>query len=156
MNPLDHESWDVSIRLRGGLAGLAPALILAGLFIASDPTTPLLDQALYLMPVAAIAVVAGAIVGPVAAGPRRRLTVGAFAFAVAILATTTTLSVAQGIGDVISSTGLDAVAIMAAAAGRAAVAMVSALYLLLPYAGLGFAWSLAARALGRVRRLAAA
>ena len=60
------------------------------------------------------------------------------------------LAIVQATADAIASHGLDSFAILEAVIGRAAVALISTAYLILPAIGAGVAWSVAARGLARL------
>lgn len=141
-------------RQRGALAGTIPTLAIALLFAigGTTATATATDVVTSLALVALIAVVAGWVAGPLAAGESRRLLVAALGYAIALIAATASLSIVQGVGDAIGVDGIDAVSILAAMAGRAAYATAATLYLILPAIVLGAAWSLAAWELTRLTR----
>lgn len=142
--------FDLRARWRGALAGLVPALAIALLFALGGTAASPAQVAVSLGLVTAIAVTAGWLAGPLAARQPRRLLVAAFGYAIALIATTALLSIAQGAADAIVVGGLDPVAILTAVIGRAAVALAGTAYLIIPALVLGGAWSLAARGLMRL------
>ncbi len=142
----------MSPRVRGALAGLLPTLAIALLIAVGGTTETPAEVATSLALVALIAMAAGWIAGPLAAGEPRRLLVGSFGYAIALLAMTALLSIAQGVGDAIGADGLDAVAILTAVVGRAVYALAGAAYLILPAIVLGAAWSVAAWGMTRLVR----
>lgn len=138
-----------SARWRGAVAGFVPTLAIALLFALGGTTASPGEVAVSLALVAAIATAAGWLAGPLVAAERRIL-VAAFGYAIALIAMTGLLSIAQGVSDAFGANGLDPVAILTAAIGRAAYALVGTAYLILPAIVLGLAWSLAARGLMRL------
>jgi len=143
---------NLGARRRGALAGMIPTLAIALLFATGGTTATAAEVATSLALVALLAMVAGWVAGPLAAGESRRLLVAALGYAIALIAATASLSIVQGIGDRISADGLDPLGILTAIAGRAAYALAATFYLILPAIVLGVAWSLAACGLTRLAR----
>lgn len=149
---LGPELGIVGARARGAVAGLAPTLVFVGIFAFGGSSEGSTQVAISLSLVGLIAMSAGWVAGPLAAGPRRRLLVGAIGYALAFIAATATLSLVQAAWDAIAAQGFDPFAIATAILGRALVALAGTAYLILPALGLGLAWSVAARWLMQVGR----
>jgi hypothetical protein len=146
-----HPSWGAgNARLPGALAGLVPALAVAGLFAVSGSAATPPEVAVSLALVTLIAMTAGWFAGPLAAGERRRLVVAALGYAIAVIATTAVLSMVQGAWDIWTTAAFDPIA--TAIAGRALSALVSTIYLIVPATVLGMIWSVTARGLTRRMR----
>ncbi|MBA3235320.1 MAG: hypothetical protein H0T59_04900 [Chloroflexi bacterium] len=92
-----------------------------------------------LATVGAITIGAGWLAEPLADGHQRRLVVGGFGYAIAVLATTLTLGTIQGARDFPG--GTDLLGTVSLAVARAAY---GALYLVVPAIALGMLWSVAA------------
>jgi hypothetical protein len=139
-------------RWLGGLAGLAPALAIAGLFATGTAATPG-QVAISLGLVALITTSAGWLAGPLAATEPRHLLMAAFGYAIAVIAMNAVLAIAQAAVDTVANNGLDPIAVLTAVVGRAAYAVIaSAAYLILPALAAGGAWSLVARCMVRLDR----
>jgi hypothetical protein len=139
-------------RVLGALAGLVPVLGIVLLFAVGGTTASPSEVAVSLTLVALITTGAGWVAGPMAARQPRRLVAATFAYAIALVALNALLAIVQAAADAIAIQWLDAFAIITAVTGRAAYALVSAAYLLLPAIAAGGVWSVSARALGRIGR----
>ena len=133
-------------RLRGALAGLIPTAAIALLFAGGTSATPT-EVAWSLFLVALIAMTAGWIAGPLAAGRQRRLLVAALRYATWFIVASIALSLIQAVWDTWVAKGLDPIAIGTAILQRALVGVAGTAYLILPAIALGLAWSVAARGL---------
>ena len=151
----------VTARPRGAIAGLVPTLAIV-LLVLLAPTSATSRVARYattvtrpqevafsLALVAGLAMSAGWLAGPLAAGQPRRLLVAAIGYAIALIAAIVTLSIIQGAWDTWAERGLDPLALAGAIAGRALYGLAGTIYLFIPAFASGLAWSIAARGLGR-------
>jgi hypothetical protein len=136
----------------GAFAGLLPAIVVGGLF-AYDSQATAREVVTALGLVALIGIVAGWLAGPLAGSSPQRFLSAGLAYAMAFIAATGALSVAQGVADAISIHGFDLVEVASAGVGRAAVALAGTTYLIMPAIVIGFAWSGVARALAHLGRL---
>jgi hypothetical protein len=146
----EHQTGDRGARSRGALAGIAPTLAIALLFATQGSTATPGEVAFALGLVAAIAVTAGWLAGPLAARRHARLVVVAIGYALALIATAAALSVVQGVWDAWTTDGPDPLALASAIAGRALYALAATLYLILPALALGLLWTAATRGLVRI------
>jgi hypothetical protein len=142
---------DRRARLRGALAGFVPTIAIALLFAGGTSATPT-EVAFSLILVALIAMSAGWIAGPLAAGRQRRLLVAALRYATWFIVASVVLSLIQAAWDTWVAKGVDPIAIAAAVLGRALVGIAGTAYLIIPAIALGLAWSVAARGLYVVDR----
>ena len=136
----------------GAFAGLLPVIVVAGLF-AYDSRATAREVVTALGLIALIGIASGWLAGPLVGSSRQRLLSAALAYAIAFIAATGALSVAQGVIDAISIHGVDPVAMAQATVGRATVALAGATYLIVPAIAIGLAWSGVARAVARLGRL---
>ena len=127
-------------RLRGALAGIVPTLAIAAVFLVGRTTATPREIVVSMALVGLIAITAGWIAGPLAAGTPRRLVVASIGYALAYIAATIALSVIQAAWDATTANGFAPLAVY----GLAGTA-----YLIIPAIALGLAWALAARGLMR-------
>lgn len=138
------------IRTRGALAGLAPSLAVAVLFARSGTEASPSEVVVSLALVTVITCSAGWLAAPLLVGAGSRLAVATIGYAIAVLCTNAALAIIQAAADSLGTTGLDPVALIVVVAGRAALAVASAAYLIVPALIAGSLWSLAGRALALV------
>ncbi len=134
-------------RSYGAVAGLVPWVPIAMLFLVSGSSAMPSEVVTSLGTVAAITISAGWLAGPLAGGQQRRLLVGGFGYAIAVIAVTLTLGTLLGVRD--PTQGGDPLGVVVPIIARAAY---GALYLVIPAIVLGMAWSVAAWSLSRWAR----
>jgi hypothetical protein len=132
-------------RALGAVAGLVPAIAVSVLYAMSGSSEGPVAMATGIVLVGLIGTTAGLVVGPLAASEPRRLLAAALAYAIALICVAALLSIVQGVGDAIAADGFDPLAIVAAAVGRAGVAIAGVAYLILPAVVVGLGWSVATR-----------
>jgi hypothetical protein len=143
------------MRTRGALAGLAPSLAVMALFAWSGTEASPAEVAVSLALVTLITCSAGWLAAPLSVGPRSGLAVATIGYAIAVLCTNAALGIFQAAADSVRANGSDPVALIAAVVGRAALAVASAAYLLIPALVGGLLWSVASRGLAYVGRRSA-
>jgi hypothetical protein len=140
---------DRRARWRGALAGVVPTLAIAAVFLVGRTTATPREIVVSMALVGLIAITAGWIAGPLAAGTPRRLLVASIGYALAYIAATIALSVIQAAWDATTANGFAPLAVAAAVVGRALYGLAGTVYLIIPAIALGLAWALAARGLMR-------
>ena len=85
-------------------------------------------------------------------GAWSRLAVATIGYAIAVLCTNAALAIIQAAADSLGANGPDPVALIVAVVGRAALAVASAAYLIVPALVAGSLWSLAGRGIALVGR----
>jgi hypothetical protein len=140
------------IRTRGALAGLVPSLAVVGLFAWSGTEASPSEAVVSLALVTVITCSAGWLAAPLLVGAQSRLSVATIGYAIAVLCTNAALAIIQAAADSLGTNGPDPVALIVAVAGRVALAVASAAYLIVPALIAGSLWSLAGRGLALVGR----
>jgi hypothetical protein len=140
------------IRTRGALAGLAPSLAVVMLFAWSGTEASPSEAAVSLGLVTVITCSAGWLAAPLLVDSRSRLAVATIGYAIAVLCTNAALAIIQAAADSLGTNGLEPVALIVAVVGRAALAVASAAYLIVPALIAGSLWSLSGRGLALVGR----
>jgi hypothetical protein len=146
----EHPQDGRRARWRGALAGVIPTLAIAAVFLVGRTTATPTEIAVSMALVALIAMTAGWIAGPLAAGRPRRLLIAAIGYALAYIAATVALSMIQAAWDTAAADGFAPLAVATAVIGRALYGLAGVAYLIIPAIALGLAWSLAARGLMRL------
>jgi hypothetical protein len=131
----------------GAIAGLGPALGIVLLFAVSGSFAPAGEVAISLAAFAVLSMAAGWLSGPFAA--RHGWGAGACAYGLAWISLQAWLALLQAAFDTWSANGADVVAVTTAVIGRAAYALISAVYLLVPSVVFGAVWVAGFRALTR-------
>ena len=72
---------------------------------------------------------------------------GAIVYAIALIVTSASLSIIQGVADAVGAGSPSLISIIEAVVGRTLVALAGTAYLLLPALALGLVWALTARAI---------
>lgn len=137
-------------RRRGALAGLVPFGAIVLLFAVSGSFAPPSEVARSLAAVAAIAIVAGFLAGPLVVRRPHGHRLGVIGYALASIASTYVLALIQAAWETWTSHGLDPLAIAGAIGAQAAYGLISTLYLIIPALVLGAMWTLALWALERL------
>ena len=122
------------------------------LFAWSGTEASLPEVVVSLALVTVITCSAGWLAAPLLVGARSRLAVATIGYAIAVLCTNAALAIIQAAADSLGTNGPDPVALIVAVAGRAALAVASAAYLIVPALIAGSLWSLAGRGLALVGR----
>jgi hypothetical protein len=129
----------------GAIAGLGPGLAILLLFVVSGSFAPAGEVAISLALFAVLSITPGWLSGPFAV--RRGWAAGACAYGLAWISVQAWLALVQAGFEAWSANGADVVAITSAVVGRAAYALISAVYFLIPAVVLGAVWVAALRAL---------
>lgn len=132
-------------RWLGAAAGLGPTVAIGGWWALAGIGVSLADWLVSMGLIAAIAIGAGWITGPLAVDVSRSFAKATIGYALAVIATTTALSIVQAAADTISGGDLSIGGLAVAVVGRAAIGLVSIAYLILPALAFGALWAVVAR-----------
>jgi len=151
MTLIDRSRWI------GAAAGLGPTAAIGAWWAWVGIRVSFGDWLVSMGLLAAIAMSAGWIAGPLAAAARRGLAKATIGYAIAVIGATATLSIIQGGADSILTGDASIGGLAEAIVGQVLVAVAGIAYLILPALGLGVIWTMLARViLWATRRTAAA
>ena len=133
----------------GAVAGLAPTAVIGAWWAWSGVGVSATDAMVSLALLAAIAMSAGWIAGPLAAAVPRALLKASIGYAIAVIGTTMALSVLQAAADTVAAGDASVGGLAGAIVDRALVGVAGIAYLILPTLAFGALWTLAARMIQR-------
>ena len=136
----------------GAAAGLGPTGVIGAWWAWSGVGAPVTDAIVSLGLLAAIAMSAGWIAGPLAAAVPRGLARAAIGYAIAVIAITLLLSLVQAGTDVISAGDISLGGLVTAVVGRALIGLAGTAYLILPALAFGAIWAVLVRMILLVAR----
>ncbi len=139
-------------RWMGALAGLAPTGVIAAWWVWTGIGVSTGGAIVSLGLLAAIAMTAGWIAGPLSVAVPRGPAKAVVGYAIAVIGTTSSLSIIQAGADQISAGDVSVGGLVTAIAGRALIALAGIAYLILPALFFGVVWVAVARLLLRLAR----
>ncbi len=133
----------------GTVAGLAPTAVIGAWWAWAGVGASTTDAIVSLALLAAIAMSAGWIAGPLAAADPRALLKASIGYAITVIGTTMALSVLQAASDTMSAGDASLGGLVGAVVARVLVGLAGVAYLILPALAFGALWTLTARTILR-------
>ena len=133
----------------GAAAGLGPTAAIGAWWALAGIGVSLADWLVSMGLLAAIAMGAGWIAGPLAVDIPRSFAKATIAYAIAVIVTTTALSVVQAAADTITAGDISIGGLAVAVVGRSLIGVAGIAYLILPALAFGALWVVVARGMIR-------